>query len=36
MADDLSETKQVLLATEAELFIEQLKTFPIKDIGSQK
>lgn len=30
------EGKQVLFATEAELFIEQLKTYPLKEIGSPK
>lgn len=30
------EGKQVLFATEAELFIEQLKTYPLKEIGSAK
>ncbi|XP_068701854.1 zinc finger MYND domain-containing protein 10-like [Montipora foliosa] len=30
------EGKQVLLATEAELYIEQLKTYPLKEIGSSK
>ncbi|XP_015778337.1 PREDICTED: LOW QUALITY PROTEIN: zinc finger MYND domain-containing protein 10-like [Acropora digitifera] len=30
------EGKQVLFATEAELFIEQLKTYPVKEIGSAK
>lgn len=36
MADELSEAKQVLLATEAELYIEQLKVFPLREIGSPK
>ena len=31
-----SETKQVLLASEAELYIEELKTYPLKEIGSPK
>jgi len=30
------EGKQVLFATEAELYIEQLKTYPLKEIGSAK
>lgn len=30
------EEKQVLFATEAELFIEQLKTYSLKEIGSAK
>ena len=30
------EGKQVLFATEAELYIEQLKTYPLKEIGSVK
>ena len=30
------ETKQVLLASEAELYIEELKTYSLKEIGSQK
>ena len=37
MAGDSSgEVKQVLLATEAELYIEELKTYPLKEIGSPK
>jgi len=31
-----AEGKQVLFATEAELYIEQLKTYPLKEIGSAK
>ena len=30
------ETKQVLLASEAELYIEELKTYSLKEIGSPK
>ena len=37
MAGDSSgEVKQVLLATEAELYIEELKTYPLKETGSPK
>jgi len=37
MAGDLSgEVKQILLATEAELYVEELKTYPLKEIGSPK
>jgi len=37
MAGDSSEeVKQVLLATEAELYIEELKAYPLKEIGSPK
>lgn len=37
MAGDSSgEAKQVLLATAAELYIEELKTYPLKEIGSPK
>ncbi|XP_020609898.1 zinc finger MYND domain-containing protein 10-like [Orbicella faveolata] len=34
--DSNGEVKQVLLATEAELYIEELKTYPLKEIGSPK
>ncbi|KAL9973838.1 hypothetical protein ACROYT_G020344 [Oculina patagonica] len=34
--DSSAEVKQVLLATEAELYIEELKTYPLKEIGSPK
>lgn len=34
--DSSAEAKQVLLATEAELYIEELKTYPLKEIGSPK
>ena len=34
--DSNGDVKQVLLATEAELYIEELKTYPLKEIGSPK
>ena len=34
--DSNTETKQVLLATEAELYIEELTNYPLKEIGSPK